>query len=96
MTAALDGPGLTGVAVVGGQQFPFTIGVAAAPAGLYRGEDGSTTIGWIVLPDGGQVGIATTGGSSAPARRLDPQDGAVTLNGRQIEAEPVAGDTTFG
>lgn len=96
LTAALDGQNLTGVATIGGREYPFTIGVAAAPAGLYRGDGGSTTIGWIVLPDGSQVGIATTGGSSEPAPELNTQAGAVTVDGRQIDADKVAGDETFG
>jgi len=96
LAAALDGRDLTGVASVGGHEYPFTIGVAAAPAGLYRGSAGSTTIGWIVLPDGSQVGIATTGDRSAPAPELDPNDGAVTVGGQQVDADKVAGDTTFG
>lgn len=93
LSAALIGDRLQGEAIAGGQRFTFAIGVAAPPTGVYRGEDGSTTIGWIVLPDGSQVGIATTGGSAAPAPELDPQRGSVTLNGRQIEADPLAGDT---
>lgn len=96
LTAALDGQDLTGVVSIGGREYPFTIGVASPPAGLYRGADGSTTIGWIVLPDGSQVGIATTGGSSQPAPELNTKDGAVTVDGRQIDADKVAGDTTFG
>jgi hypothetical protein len=96
LTATLDGQNLAGTASVGGREYPFVIGVAAPPAGLYRGSGGSTTIGWIVLPDGSQVGIATTGGSSVPAPELDPQDGAVTVGGQQIDADKVAGDTTFG
>lgn len=96
LTAALDGQNLTGTASFGGREYPFTIGVADPPAGLYRGSDGSTTIGWIVLPDGSQVGIATTGDSSVPAPELNPQGGAVTVDGRQIDADKVAGDTSFG
>jgi hypothetical protein len=96
LSAELDGQNLVGTASVGGREYPFVIGVAAPPAGLYRGSDGSTTIGWIVLPDGSQVGIAKTGASSVPAPELDPQDGAVTVDGRQIDADKVAGDTTFG
>ena len=96
LIAALDGQNLTGTASTGGREYPFTIGVAKPPAGLYRGANGSTTIGWIVLPDGSQVGIATTGATSEPAPELNTQAGAVTVNGRQIEADKVAGDTTFG
>lgn len=95
LTAALDGRDLAGVASLGGREYSFTIGVAGPPAGLYRGRDGSTTIGWIVLPDGSQVGIATTGDSSVPAPELNPRVGAVTVDGRRIGADKVAGDTTF-
>lgn len=93
LSAALVGDRLRGETIASGQRFTFAIGVAAPPTGVYRGTDGSTTIGWIVLPDGSQVGIATSGGSTAPAPRLDPQRGSVTLNGRQLEADPLAGDT---
>lgn len=96
LTAALDGQNLTGTASIGGREYPFTIGVANPPAGLYRGANGSTTIGWIVLPDGSQVGIATTGDSPQPAPELNTQDGAVTVDGQRIDAEKVTGDTTFG
>ena len=96
LTATLDGGNLTGVATVGGQRHPFTIGVAGPPAGLYRGADGSTTISWIVLPDGTQVGIARTGNGPAPAPKLDPRVGSVTVDGRRIEAGVVAGVGSFG
>jgi hypothetical protein len=96
LTAALDGQNLAGTASVGGRDYPFVIGVAKPPAGLYRGSDGSTTLGWIVLPDGSQVGIATTGDSSMPAPELNPQDSTVTVNGQQIDVDKVTGDTTFG
>jgi hypothetical protein len=96
LTAALDGQNLAGTVSLGGREYPFVIGVAPPPAGLYRGKDGSTTIGWIVLPDGSVVGIATTGDSSVPAPELNPQDGAATVDGRQIDADKVAGDSTFG
>jgi hypothetical protein len=96
LTAALDGQNLAGTVSVGGREYAFVIGVAEPPAGLYRGSDGSTTVGWIVLPDGSQVGIATTGDSSVPAPELDPQDDAVTVDGQQIDVNKVAGDTAFG
>ncbi|MPZ84211.1 MAG: hypothetical protein GEV28_28945 [Actinophytocola sp.] len=96
LTAGLQGKNIKGTLSFNGQSLPFTIGVAKAPAGLYRGEGGETTIGWIVLPNGTQVGISKTGGKAAPAPTLDPATGAVTLNGSRIAAEKVAGDTTFG
>lgn len=96
LTAALEGQNLAGTASVGGREYPFVTGVAAPPAGLYRGSNGSTTIGWIVLPDGSQVGIATTGAGSVPAPALDPQADTVTVDGQQTDVDKVTGDTTFG
>jgi hypothetical protein len=63
----------------------------AKPAGLYRARGSKTTIGWIVLEDGSEVGIQTTSTvSSAP--QLDPADPEVTVNGEKLDAAPVSGD----
>lgn len=96
LQAALDGPNLTGSVNIGGQEVAFTIGVAAPPAGLYRGSDGVTTVGWIILPSGGQVGVANTDGQRAPAPELDPDEGGVTVDGRRLDAQKIAGDSAFG
>jgi hypothetical protein len=96
LQAALDGPNLTGSVTIGGQDVPFTIGVAAPPAGLYRGSDGVTTVGWIILPSGSQVGIANTEGEREPAPELDPDEGGVTVDGRRLDAQKIAGDSAFG
>lgn len=95
VVGSLEGENLTGTVMVAGKEFPFTAAVAKAPAGVYRGEGAAATIGWIVLPDGTQVGIATSDGRSEPAPRLDPGRGAVTFEGERIEADKVAGDTVF-
>ena len=55
----------------------FEIDEAKRPAGLYRARGSKTTIGWIVLPDGSQVGVQTTGSDSSAAPRLD----AAPVNG---------------
>jgi len=96
LQAALDGPNLTGSVTIAGQEVAFTIGVAAPPAGLYRGSDGVTTVGWIILPSGAQVGVANTDGQRAPAPELDPDEGGATVDGRRVDAEKIAGDSTFG
>ncbi len=96
LQAALDGPNLTGSVTLGGRTVAFTIGVAAPPAGLYRGSDGVTTVGWIILPSGGQVGVANTDGQRVPAPELDPDEGGVTVDGRRVDAQKIAGDTAFG
>ncbi|WP_030683497.1 hypothetical protein [Streptomyces sp. NRRL B-1347] len=73
---------------------PFTAPRAKKPAGLYRatsevrGErlDG----GWIVQPDGSQVGVLSRDGEPTAAPRLDPATGAVRLpGGGRLTARPV-------
>ena len=71
--------GATGIAVVGDYEFDFEIDPAKPPAGLYRKKDDDTTIGWIVLPDGRQVGVADTNGTKTPAPALDPESGAADV-----------------
>jgi hypothetical protein len=74
------------------EELTFTIGKAEPPAGLYRARGSKTTIGWIILPDGSQVGIQTTGEESAPAPELDPDNPEVTVDGESLQGEPVSGD----
>jgi hypothetical protein len=97
LTADLQANGsLAGSVTIGGQPFEFTISVAPPPAGLYRGQDGNTTVGWIILPNGQQVGIAKTGTAEAPAPKLDPAKGGATVGGKFVPAEKVTGETMFG
>jgi hypothetical protein len=92
LEARLDGNVLRGSIKVGGTTASFAIKQAKKPAGLYRARGSKTTIGWIVLPDGSQVGIRTTGKSSVPAPKLDPDQAQVTVDGETLSAEPVNGD----
>jgi hypothetical protein len=96
LTGELVGATLNGTLTVAGQPQQFSIAPAPAPAGLYRGEGDETTLGWIILPDGTQVGIARSTSGTAPAPALDPAKGAVTVDGERIGAEKVSGETTFG
>jgi hypothetical protein len=95
VVAGLRGKDLNGTVTVGGQNFSFTAPVAKAPAGVYRGEGAEATIGWIIMADGTQVGIAKSAGGSEPAPPLDPAKGSVTFEGKRITAAKVAGDTEF-
>lgn len=95
LTGALKGKRLAGEVTFQGKSLPFSIAVAPPPAGLYRGENGETTIGWIILPGGQQVGIANESGRETPAPELDPEQGYVTVGGLRIDAEQVEGDTTW-
>ena len=83
---------LEGKIEVADKELHFTINEAKPPAGLYRARGAKTTIGWIILPDGSQVGIQTTGEESAPAPKLDPDNPQVTVDGESLQGEPVSGD----
>ncbi|GHC79657.1 hypothetical protein GCM10010349_61820 [Streptomyces flavofungini] len=72
----------------------FTAPRTSKPSGVYRATsevrgqqlDG----GWIVQPDGSQVGILKRDGKPAKAPRLDPDTGAVVLaDGGRLTARPV-------
>lgn len=77
--ARFNGKRVTGVAAEGGDQYAFDLDKADPPAGLYREQSDTATIGWIVLPDGRQVGIKNADGTLAPAPRLDPNAGDAEL-----------------
>lgn len=93
LRAELDDAGrLEGAVDLDGDELDFALRPAKPPAGLYRARGTKTTIGWILLPDGSQVGIARTGEESAPAPQLDPDHPEVTVAGEPLSGAPVAGD----
>lgn len=92
LTAKLTDGRLRGEIDLDGEALTFRIGVAEPPAGLYRARGARTTIGWIVLPDGSQVGLATAGARSAAAPELDPADPEVSVDGESLTGQPVTGD----
>lgn len=69
--------------------------LASEPAGLYRlsGTNG-TTIGWIVQPDGSQVGLETQRDRVAPAPVYVPGQ-PVTVDGQAAYPNEVSGDDGF-
>ena len=91
LEAELDGRRLEGTIEVNDEKRGFAIREAKSPAGLYRAKGSKTTIGWIVLPNGAQVGIQTTGEELTPAPELDPANPEVTVDGEQLTAEAVSG-----
>jgi serine/threonine-protein kinase len=105
-TAALigtvSGATLSGTVVTStGQAWLFSADEARPPAGIYEARttiDGlATRIGWVVLPDGTQVGIQNVDGDRSPAPALDLEDTTFTLDGAAQEATPVDGsDTVVG
>jgi hypothetical protein len=84
----------TGTFTLHGRSLHFAIGVAGPPAGLYRSASSGRTIGWIVLPDGSQVGVDNDG-TPAAAPRLDPGTRSARVGGVQVTAQPITGDETF-
>jgi hypothetical protein len=91
LNAQLDGHEIKGTVQIENETVEFEIDEAKQPAGLYRARGSKTTIGWIVLPDGSQVGVQTTGSDSSAAPQLDPENPRVTVDGESLDAAPVNG-----
>jgi len=94
LTAAITNNTATGAFTLSGRTLRFSIAKAGPPAGLYRARNATSTIGWIVLPDGKQVGVDDDG-TPAPAPPLDTTTRAATVNGVPVTAQAVVGDETF-
>ncbi|MFE1291865.1 hypothetical protein [Streptomyces sp. NPDC058751] len=84
---------IRGTADVGGQRYTFTADRAVKPSGLYRAtatvRGAKIDGGWIVLPGGAQVGVVERDGTPSAAPEIDPETGAVTIDGQKIIARPV-------
>ena len=95
LVAEVAGGGLHITGTVRGRPVDVTAAPASAPAGLYRLDaTNGTTVGWIVQPDGTQVGLRSRSGVVAPAPVLVPGQ-AVTLDGQQAYPQEVSGDDRF-
>jgi hypothetical protein len=92
LQAELDGDHLKGTVQIKNETQKFEINEASKPAGLYRARSSKTTIGWIVLEDGSQVGVQTTGADSSAAPQLDPENPQVMVDGESLDAAAVNGD----
>ncbi|MFS8203902.1 hypothetical protein ACLVWQ_35165 [Streptomyces sp. CWNU-52B] len=93
LTGELTGRRIRGTVDMGQRTYGFTADRAVKPSGLYRATaavrgariDG----GWIVLQDGDQVGVLKRDGKPMAAPRIDPETGAVTVDGQRLTARPV-------
>ncbi|MCX5266470.1 hypothetical protein [Streptomyces sp. NBC_00199] len=87
-----DGKEIDGTVEVGGTRHAFTADRAKKPSGLWRTtatvRSAKIDGGWIVLKDGSQVGVVTRDGEPSPAPRIDPETGAVTVDGQRLTARP--------
>ncbi|SHN47832.1 hypothetical protein [Cryptosporangium aurantiacum] len=84
-----------GTVTAGGQEWKFDAPVVTEPAGIYRGtvtiQGARVDAGWIVLPDGTQVGVLTLRGVPQPAPPFDEDTKTATVDGTTMtvtEAEP--------
>lgn len=102
LTGSLSGTAVFGTVSAGSRgSLPFAAQESQPPAGVYQYRKEinglATRVGWAVLPDGTQVGLATSGTTTSPAPQLDPATGAFTLGGTPLTASPVGGsDTVVG
>jgi hypothetical protein len=97
LTGTLSGLAMFGmVTPSAGLSLPFSAGLSPHPAGVFQARitvNGlATRIGWAVLPDGTQLGVAVIGSTRQPAPPLDLSDGAFTLDGSTFTAAQVAGN----
>lgn len=96
LTASFDDELASGEVTANGQTWTFEVELVAPPEGLYRVADsilGGAEVdgGWIVLPDGTQVGVLTMDGESRPAPELDTDAGKVTVDGDAIPVDRLGG-----
>ncbi|MEU1621578.1 hypothetical protein ABZ479_30315 [Streptomyces sp. NPDC005722] len=93
LEGTVEGGRVTGEVRLTGLEQPFTAGHAVKPSGLYRATAsvrGARVVGgWIVLPNGKQVGIVSRDGRPSAAPAIDPATGAVTVDGTQLTARPI-------
>jgi hypothetical protein len=99
LTGSLSGLDMFGtVTPATGQTFPFAAELSPHPAGVYQARievNGlATRIGWAVLPDGTQVGVAVEGTAELAAPPLDLIDNGFTIDGASFTAALVAGQDT--
>jgi hypothetical protein len=99
LTGSLSGLAMFGtVTPSAGLSLPFSAELSPHPAGVFQARIAinglATRIGWAVLPDGTQLGVAVIGSTDQPAPPLDLSDGSFTLDGTTFTAAQVAGNAT--
>jgi hypothetical protein len=81
----------TGSVTLAGKSWSFTIKQTTAPSGLYRAaatvRNAKVVGGWIVLPNGRQVGIVSVNDVPTASPVLDLTTGTATLDGTQLTAQ---------
>lgn len=85
----------TGKVGATGKTWTFDLPAVKPPSGLYRASAtvrGAKVVGgWIVLPDGRQVGLLDVGEAQQVPPTLDPNSPTVTVDGTAVPVTPVDG-----
>lgn len=93
-TGTISADAILGAVTINSEQSPYSAKITQKPAGLYEGRGNvngvANRIGWIVLPDGSQVGIRNINGQRSPAPRLDTNK--LEPEGLPIPVNAVDGD----
>ncbi|MBB5826309.1 hypothetical protein ACGFI4_25700 [Micromonospora carbonacea] len=94
LTGTFDGSEATGKLTIGGDTTTFTAKATAGTAPVvYRAtpqlRDAGVDGGWILRPDGTQIGVLTWNGRPIPAPPLDPAFGTTIVEGLTVTARPV-------
>ncbi|MPY96896.1 MAG: hypothetical protein GEU97_02670 [Actinophytocola sp.] len=97
LTGQLSDYAVSGEITAPGKRWQYSTQLANEPAGLYQSNatvNGKRNdIGWIVLPDGSQVGVRTVSGQSTPAPALSVAQGGARVDGAFVVAERIDGDS---
>ena len=88
----------TGTVTAASRTWTFELPKTDKPGAIYRAT-GTTAgkqlrVGWVILPDGTQTGLATLGTTQTPAPRLDTTTGRVAIAGTPLNAAPLNPATT--
>jgi hypothetical protein len=99
LTGSLSGLAMFGTVTPGaGLSFPFSAELSPEPAGVYQARitvNGlATRIGWAVLPDGTQLGVAVAGTTKYAAPPLNLSNDSFILDGTRFTASDVDGNQT--
>jgi hypothetical protein len=97
LTGSLSGLAMFGMVTPrAGESLPFSAELSPRPAGVYEARvtiNGlATRIGWAVLPDGTQAGVAVAGKADRAAPPLSLATFTFTEGGVSFRAAPVTGD----
>jgi serine/threonine-protein kinase len=86
----------SGTVTAAGRSLAFNLATVKKPSGLYRATAnvrGAKIVGgWIRLPNGQQVGLATVDGTVVTPSELDIATGTATVSGVTVTATPASGE----